>query len=1359
MKQSVLFTLLPGDVVAPGGDCRASVFVSPRLTPDAPGGVAADFPAFADWPAVVSAARIELQARGGETLALSANPDGLRSDLWRTYLAPIPVRAWSFRDLSQTELRSYPAQAIHALTQGLYTAVAAASQGAHPDPLAGGLRSLGAAYANLGAGSDRDAAVDARLRARAKQRVQKEHGQHPGQPGGLAPQVTALAPQKALAGAADAALDLAEARRFYDRPEARDPHASAFPRPDPGFQPPQIKKAEPDFHDVLGALADHPELLRALGLVVEIVLPSNFVGAGGDFSVALIHDALADNPITVQPWTRAVAAGDFFQPVSETGDFGNGVLALGDPDRFDVAQVDVDSAAMLVEQRVANVQPIARAAASDHPVTGDLPALRSTGFTVSRLRRAMILEDRVQRAKGNADQIEAGADVVLFAEDLIRGFRVEVNDGSAWRSLMHRRVSYVDRESDTEVFVVADQEAYLKASAVTSVPASSVDRTYLHESMFGWDGWSLALPRPGKHIRSTADDPGSLAEDGEPFPGPLALRVRTGLLAGTLPRLRYGASYRFRVRTVDLGGYSTPYLADDPATAPDAFRRFQPVSHPTVVPRHAFTEGESARCLVVRSGVEADNTDPTSPVAPIDPVSYASQLATATARTFARFRADSQRHLAAPKTSQQEAELLGKFDDAIGLRAGAGSAAYRAAFARARREQGTLADTVVLDATDPDATAPADGIHLVPPLARDREFTQAELDVTLAALSRGDAPDPGFVVIHDTDQMALPYLPDPLAAGAALRFVGAGTAAGWAHTEVLPFSGKWPDLQPYRLVLTDGPAPGVSVAGNLVTVTLPAGGRALVRSSSSLADQSTLDLLGIWHWISATVPAGGLPDVVQGGHQMITPGEPITLIHATQRPLKRPTLEPGFAAVRAYGETFTRFTGVLRSQSATTGRLDVVGTWAEWFDEPASAQPPALIPGRNGHAFALTVADAQDDIQLDSADQDLHHEFRDHKHRKIAYAASATTRFREYLPPAVTSGIENLQVVGPGSTIHVPNSARPPSPVVHSVIPTFTWTDEPADRLDPVTRARSRSGGLRVWLERPWYASGEDEQLGVVFSGADAIVGDTDLRRHYVTLWGKDPIRIGSQLPAATPRPRDFSGDGLLELDRLSLAETDNRHPGVTVLGHPVQYSPERGKWYADLVIDPGEAYWPFLRLGLTRFQPYSVPDAHLSPVAVVDFVQLTNRRTAAITRPDTDTVRVTVTGIEESRPTPGLFPPPHLPFRPPPPFVFGPARQSERGVRAWVEQRGTTPSDLDWHRVGDIVELPRIDEDEVMRVWSGQVSLLAPLPMQRPGTDPDSPGSDWRLVLTEWESLRLDTPDDTGGAVERIVYADRFPL
>jgi hypothetical protein len=1359
MQQSVVVTFLPQDESKTGVGFRASLFVSPRLTPDAPDSRALDFPAFGDWPAVIAEARIAVERRNGETIEVRADQARLSSHLWATYLAPLPVRGWTYHDLSATELRSFPAQSILALTQGLYQAVASQGGGGHPDPFAGGLRDLAASYAHLGETRDaRDGIIDGALADRARTRLEVERGQRPREPGGLAPRVTPLTPDLALADRANAALDLAEARRFYDRPEARDPDEAAYPRPDPeNYAPPKIDQPHPDFHDMLGALADHPELLEALGIVVTFELDPAFV-ISGDYRATLDHPALAGNAITQQPWTRAVVEGRFFQPVSETGDVVDGLLSLDDPNRYDVAQVDVDSTALLVEQRIANVYPIADAASEDQPIATDLPALRSSGFTVTRLRRQMILSDRIARSKDNATRLEAGDDVVLFAEDLLRGFRVDVDDGSVWRSLMHRGVRYLNRTTRAEELNVADQEAYLKASSLTSVPNATVDRHYLHESVFGWDGWSLAVQRPGKHLPREPEQH-DVTRDQEKFPGDLDLEIEIQLLAGTLPRLRYGDTYRFRARTVDLAGHSTPFAMDDPSTARQVFRRFQPVSHPTVVPRHAYTEGESALRLVVRSGVNADNTNVASPVDVIDPTTYAASLAAATPRTYATFRADSQRHLSAPKVGQLEAELHGTFDDAIGTQGGP-AALYRAAFARAQREQGTFADRELLDASDPDVRTPTVGIRLVPPLAREEEFQPLELQATLDALGRGDAPDAGFVIIHDTNDLKVPYLPDPLAFGIALRFIGGGTASGWEHTELLAYEGAWPDLEPYRLLLQGGGSPSVVATGRVVTVTLPPGGTAVVRSSSRLRDVASLERLGLWGWIDSTVPAARVSHVVDGGHQMITPGEVLILVHATQRPLVRPSFRAGFAAVREYGQTFCQFTGVLNAQVATSGRIDVGGRWAEWVDDPAIGKPER-VEGRSAHAFDLVLPEGHgDDLDLGSGDAgQLRHDFGDHKHRRISYSPIATTRFREYLPAAQTTDAGNLRVVGPATTIHVPNSRRPSIPVIDSVIPTFDWREEPDDPLDSLARSRSRVGGLRVWLERPWYPSGEGEMLGVVLSGADGILRDADVRRQYVSLWGKDPIRSNGELAAAVPRPRDFSGEGMLHMDRLTIEETANAHPGVSVVGHPVRYSEARDKWYADLTIDPGEAYWPFLRLAVARFQPWSVTNAHLSRIVIVDFVQLTNRRTATISRPDRDTVRVTVTGIEERRPTVGLLPGASGTFDRRAAIDAVGWLSRPRGVRAWIERRGATASDLDWQRVGDTIDIERIDEDEVMRVWSGDVPLAIPLAIQRPGVEREGASSDWRVVLTEWESLPQDEPSGLGHHVERIVYLDRFRL
>jgi hypothetical protein len=55
----------------------------------------------------------------------------------------------------------------------------------------------------------------------------------------------------------------------------------------------------------------------------------------------------------------------------------------------------------------------------------------------------------------------------------------------------------------------------------------------------------------------------------------------------------------------------------------------------------------------------------------------------------------------------------------------------------------------------------------------------------------------------------------------------------------------------------------------------------------------------------------------------------------------------------------------------------------------------------------------------------------------------------------------------------------------------------------------------------------------------------------------------------------------------------------------------ERQLWYADIEIDAGPSYLPFVRLALVRYQPTSLPDAHLSRVVLAEFVQLTPDRLA----------------------------------------------------------------------------------------------------------------------------------------------------
>lgn len=103
------------------------------------------------------------------------------------------------------------------------------------------------------------------------------------------------------------------------------------------------------------------------------------------------------------------------------------------------------------------------------------------------------------------------------------------------------------------------------------------------------------------------------------------------------------------------------------------------------------------------------------------------------------------------------------------------------------------------------------------------------------------------------------------------------------------------------------------------------------------------------------------------------------------------------------------------------------------------------------------------------------HEFGDTKHRTVQYQLIATTRFREYFPHEVTDHPEQLQVAGASAKVEVPSSARPPGPKVLYAVPMFEWTRTTAS---DGSQSRVRAGGgVRVYLERPWFSSGDGKLL------------------------------------------------------------------------------------------------------------------------------------------------------------------------------------------------------------------------------------------------------------------------------------------
>ena len=381
-----------------------------------------------------------------------------------------------------------------------------------------------------------------------------------------------------MAGLDRFALELHRARRFYERPESAAPYQA---QPTEGATMPKLAPPKPDFHERVAAVGDHPALLRRLGLVIELrvadparLLTSEWLSA----RVVPRGDTTAGRLTRV----RCAAVGDAHVTVPETSDWHHGRLRLGDTERFSVLDMDPDGSALKLDRFVWTLPRLLAVEQNGDPIHAAPTALRSTGFTVARSRRAQSSIDRQTRQTQLQEQMRSGRPPLLSTEDVTRGVRVEVwdDDDKTWSTLHARLI-------DLEVFglgvLLTDvpELGFIQGTAATETVGAEDPPVHVHESMFGWDGWSLAAPKPGLRVRHVNPPDAPIGPDGEPVtevvepvtetPLPERPLVVTNQVApGTLPRLRYGRSYAFRAWAVDLAGNSRPHaIGPAPSPSPD----------------------------------------------------------------------------------------------------------------------------------------------------------------------------------------------------------------------------------------------------------------------------------------------------------------------------------------------------------------------------------------------------------------------------------------------------------------------------------------------------------------------------------------------------------------------------------------------------------------------------------------------------------------------------------------------------------------------------------------------------------------------------------------------------------------------
>ena len=1305
-QTTILWTVLPHGLSAENGKkyLNLSVFISIRLYNSKEGDIALspNYDEIMDWTGKVKTGlKLHVVFDGGPTLGPSEiewNPSRLDPALWKKIFTGKTLVTPYLQSATPPDyhILSYPAKVIQDFVTSQYTEVAIQYPERFPEPKEVNLRFEKLNLFSAPAPGGKVQPVRATLRQNFVQKLT-----------GMSARLTT-----SIGNALDRVLE-GGAAPFKSESEsalqtiAQDLHTSKYTASEPGnitkavaqfilfhasqnsAKPNTTGKAKLmmptfEFHEGLSHLGEYPELMKVLGLILDLKIPYSTNPPTGT-AVYVVPEWSATfkaNTLHLPGKTRLDQSTFWPAPDATTSDIKNGLLDLSNPKNYEVVQLDLDGAIFklmnmertLAEEAKPLIQekPILLAAAGSEdflsikPIlqTGlitsgnaALPTLRTTGLSVvktdypaalvSIINQTITADKTVVNAQANPNGVPkatSSAAMLNFAsqmqttwhaDQLVRGYRIDIwdSDTRKWHSLCNRIGTY--KVSDQTPHLPADEGCVSVALSKPGDNSQSINR--LSEALFKWDGWSLVAARPGKLIR---DAEAPIDFNNLNTINSMGVAVNFTVPPQSLPRLRFGTRYRVRARLVDLAGNSRDLkeFSDDDfqyATPEKPYLRYEPVGSPSVVYRTKNKPGESIENVIIRSNYDTASDD------------YDKK------NSLKEYPAE--RHIVAPRTSETMVEMHGKLD----------------------------------------GMPPNKSYDLIAN-QKDSAFGMPN-DPNKATL----LPNSQSIMIPG-DTVVVPYLPDPLAQGASLRFYDKDWKPIWS-AEIHDFYDRteWPNPQSFRLRVAEGDGkPQWEKDGpGILTVYVPKADVLHVRYSCSIKEDK-LSQQAIWKMVEDRDPSN-VSDLkksaYKGFHWMLTPFREMTIVHAVQQPLQEPKFDKLVPIKDIIGGTYALLHARIMNDAKSSAKLDVRASWDEPIDD-LLAKKWTTVHGE-AHVFDLPIAEQDNTLTVGEPEtpaqheggtatgqdpQLMHsavlansnhvakpksivlgpgmvsglfevkkHEFGDTKYRKVKYSAVATTRFREYFLDLIdpdhyaelTKPFDpknKMKKKNPGEKaltretpptipltressveVKVLNSARPALPRILYVVPLFEWERKEDD--DNIIRRRC-GGGFRVYMDRPWYSSGDEELLGVVIARDHSIISaDDHPMKMYVTQWGLDPIWKSSGKMKSAPTLADFPS-AIRQQTNVTIPERPSDK--VDIAGFDVMYDDERRLWYSDIFVNPGQTYFPFIRLGLVRYQPNSIADCFVSHVVLTDFIQVIPDRVAAVTYESPQKIKVQVAGV-----------------------------------------------------------------------------------------------------------------------------------
>ena len=315
------------------------------------------------------------------------------------------------------------------------------------------------------------------------------------------------------------------------------------------------------------------ETSRFNRLIFEAIFPKKISKSRKDFSGKFIFVKLnetinglaVDSPGTKCKYIKKEKT-SFFLPWQDVPVANFGFLSQFNDQqcekpRFMGTSLDQESAVLrsiLFKENIKNMKD----QESDNKV--GIPSLRTSGLSLAQIQ-GRILESKV--SIGNSYE----------AINLNKGYRIDVLELDSnqkekdWKSLHIREEIYKIYDKNGKLIYEIrgnDLEGSL-SDTFNFQEKDNKDKYYLHQSIFHWDGWSLSADR----IPSEKEILNGLW--GEEKKNKNKLTVKFEVKEGSLPTLRFGRKYKFRIRLVDIAGNSCLYWPEKNNKGKMDFTRYE----------------------------------------------------------------------------------------------------------------------------------------------------------------------------------------------------------------------------------------------------------------------------------------------------------------------------------------------------------------------------------------------------------------------------------------------------------------------------------------------------------------------------------------------------------------------------------------------------------------------------------------------------------------------------------------------------------------------------------------------------------------------------------------------------------------